>query len=239
MRDVVDLHTHTIASGHAYNTIYEMAESAAEKGVELLGISDHGPAMEGTTSRHYFHARRHVPRTTKGIQVLFGIEFNILDYSGAVDLKDESSAPLDYAIASLHVGCIRPGTMLENTEAYLGAMKHPKVLILGHPDDGAYNVDFEKIAQAAAEQNVLIEMNEASVCPGSFRLNAAENAYHLLKACKKHDVRLILSSDAHSEAEILQHQNAWKLVEEIKYPDALIANISAERMLSWLHEKVK
>lgn len=29
MRDVVDLHTHTIASGHAYNTIYEMAESAA------------------------------------------------------------------------------------------------------------------------------------------------------------------------------------------------------------------
>ena len=39
MRDVLDIHTHTLASGHAYNTIYEMAQSARDKGLQLLGIS--------------------------------------------------------------------------------------------------------------------------------------------------------------------------------------------------------
>lgn len=33
-----DLHTHTIASGHAYNTIREMARAAADKGLKALGI---------------------------------------------------------------------------------------------------------------------------------------------------------------------------------------------------------
>ena len=52
MLDILDIHTHTIASGHAYNTIYEMAQSASRKGLALLGISDHGPAMEGSASKH-------------------------------------------------------------------------------------------------------------------------------------------------------------------------------------------
>ena len=33
MRDVLDLHTHTIASGHAYNTMMEMIHAAQEKGL--------------------------------------------------------------------------------------------------------------------------------------------------------------------------------------------------------------
>ena len=38
MIDLLDLHTHTIASGHAYNTLYEMAQSAAEKGLALYAV---------------------------------------------------------------------------------------------------------------------------------------------------------------------------------------------------------
>lgn len=41
MRDVLDIHTHTLVSGHAYNTIMEMVQAASEKGLELLGITDH------------------------------------------------------------------------------------------------------------------------------------------------------------------------------------------------------
>ena len=40
MRDILDVHTHTIASGHAYNTMREMAKAASEKGLELLGITN-------------------------------------------------------------------------------------------------------------------------------------------------------------------------------------------------------
>ena len=45
MIDLLDLHTHTIASGHAYNTLYEMAQAAADKGLSLYGCSEHAPAM--------------------------------------------------------------------------------------------------------------------------------------------------------------------------------------------------
>ena len=47
MKDILDLHTHTIVSGHAYNSLYEMVRSAADKGLTLYGCSDHTPAMPG------------------------------------------------------------------------------------------------------------------------------------------------------------------------------------------------
>ncbi len=43
----IDLHTHSIASGHALNTVYEMALVASRIGVTHLGITDHGPSMKG------------------------------------------------------------------------------------------------------------------------------------------------------------------------------------------------
>ena len=38
MNDYVDLHTHTIASGHAYSTIEAMIKAAEQKGIRLFGI---------------------------------------------------------------------------------------------------------------------------------------------------------------------------------------------------------
>ena len=38
---IMDLHTHTVASGHAYNSIREMAKAASEKGLEVLGNGRH------------------------------------------------------------------------------------------------------------------------------------------------------------------------------------------------------
>ena len=48
-----DMHTHSIASGHGTEcTITNMARAAAEKGLRLLGITDHGPGTlaAGTSS---------------------------------------------------------------------------------------------------------------------------------------------------------------------------------------------
>ena len=99
MLDVLDIHTHTTASGHAYNTIYEMAQSASRKGLALLGISDHGPAMEGSASKHYFRSSRCIPRELYGVKILFGCELNIMDYDGGVDLDEYSNASVRRAIA--------------------------------------------------------------------------------------------------------------------------------------------
>lgn len=230
MHDIMDLHTHTIASGHAFSTVYEMVQAAAQKGAELIGISDHTPAMEGAAGRQYFMVSRRVPRLLFGIRLLFGAELNILDYNGTVDLDEECLQHLDYAIASLHVECIRPGTKKENTDAFSGVMRNPRVLILGHPDDGTFEVDYDRLAFEAAQNHVLIEVNEVSVKPGSYRKNARQNAIELLSACQKYGTRIIISSDAHVAFDVMQHTAATQLLEELKFPEELIVNSSVERL---------
>ena len=39
MKTLLDVHTHTVASGHAFSTLQEMAVAASEKGLKLLGIT--------------------------------------------------------------------------------------------------------------------------------------------------------------------------------------------------------
>ena len=52
---LLDMHTHTLASGHAYGTIREMAQAAAENGLKLLGISEHAPGLPGTVDPFYLN----------------------------------------------------------------------------------------------------------------------------------------------------------------------------------------
>lgn len=45
---------HTLAGGHAYGTIREMAAAAKEQGLKLIGISEHAPEIPGTVNPFYF-----------------------------------------------------------------------------------------------------------------------------------------------------------------------------------------
>ena len=147
MIDLLDLHTHTIASGHAYNTLYEMAQAAADKGLSLYGCSEHPPAMPGSCHAFYFSNFKVLPRVIRGVPVLMGTELNILDYTGRVDLEDHYLLKTDYAIASLHTPCIdNHGTREDYTKAYLGAIKHPLIHIIGHPDDSRLPADWDAVA---------------------------------------------------------------------------------------------
>ncbi len=47
MKYLVDTHTHTIVSGHAYTTFLENVEEASNIGLKVLGTTDHGPSMPG------------------------------------------------------------------------------------------------------------------------------------------------------------------------------------------------
>lgn len=234
MLDIVDLHTHTYASGHAFNTLYEMAKSASEKGLGLYGVSDHGPAMEGAANRFYFIAGNRVPDYLFGVRTLFGIEFNIIDYEGNVDVTDMWAKNLRYGIASLHDVCIKPGTRKENTWAYIKAMDNPHVNIIGHPDDGTYDVDMDTLAKAAFEHKVLLELNENSVKPSGYRKNSRENSIRMLESAEKYGTKVIIGSDAHIEYNIGNHRYAHSLIEQLGFPEELIVNKSVEETLEAL-----
>ena len=156
MKDLLDVHMHTLASGHAYNTIREMIAAGSKKGLALVGIADHAPAMPGSTHRFYFENLRIFDRKAygkeAGVELLMGVELNILNTTGKVDLEEKALRSVDYAIASLHDPCINPGTELDNTTAVMSAMWVPQVKIIGHPDNPRFPVDFDKIAKAAKEQ---------------------------------------------------------------------------------------
>lgn len=234
MKDIMDLHTHTIASGHAYNTLYEMAKSASEKGLALFGSTDHAPKMPGTCHEFYFINFKVIPRKLFGINILMGSELNITDYKGSVDLRKGLLERLDYGIASLHEPCFKSGTVSQNTSAYVGATENPYIHIIGHPDDGRFPVDYDTLAAAAAENHTLLEVNSSSLHPLSARQNAEENYKVLLERCRHYRTSIIINSDAHVEADVGNHERAWALIKEMDFPEELIVNSSMERLLPFI-----
>lgn len=234
MKDILDLHTHTIASGHAYNTLYEMVRSAADKGIQLFGSSDHTPAMPGSSNAFYFINFKVIPRDLFGLHLLMGCELNILDYDGHVDLDERYLQKVDYAIASIHEPCYRCGTTAENTSAYLGAIQNPYVQIIGHPDDGRFPYDFDTVVAAAGEHHKLLEVNNSSLHPLSPRPGARENYKKMLEYCRKYKVPIIISSDAHIECDAGNHARAHQLLAELDFPEELIVNTSMDKIIPYI-----
>ena len=234
-QSVMDLHTHTVASGHAYCTLREMAKAASDKGLELLGITEHAPKMPGPCHEFYFQNIKVVPREMYGIQLLLGSEVNILDAAGTVDLAQKTLEKLDVVIASLHVPCIKPGSRQENTEAYLNVMKNPYVNIIGHPDDGRYDIDYEALVQGAKEYGKVLELNNHSMDPDCTRENAVENDTIMLNYCKKYQVPVVMDSDAHFDLLIGEFDLARALLTKLDFPEDLVLNRSVDAVKKYVN----
>lgn len=236
MKYVLDVHTHSLASGHSYSTIREMAYAAKEKGLEVLGITEHAPKMPGSCHEFYFLNLKVVPREMCGVKLLLGSEVNIIDYDGNVDLREGLLKAMDVVIASFHPPCLKIGTREENTRAYLKAMENPYVDIIGHPDDSRIPVDLEKIIEAAAKNHKLIELNNSSLRENGAREGAFENQLRILELCKKHKVRIILGSDAHIDSEVGDHHRTDRVLAVSDFPEELIVNSSFENLKPYLHK---
>lgn len=239
MEYILDSHTHTVASGHAYSTVHEMARAASERGMKLLGITEHGIAMPGTCAEFYFSNLKVLPRNMYGIEVMFGTEANIMDFDGRLDMSDRILSKLDVVIASLHTPCIKPGSREENTKAYLKVMENPYVNIIGHPDDSRYPVDYETLVQAASRRHILLELNNTSLQPFSTRQNAAQNDVVLLELCRKYRVPVLLGSDAHTQEDVGNFENAKEILRQVDFPKELVVNRSLECYKSYINRFCK
>ncbi len=232
-----DLHTHTVASGHAYSTVTENASYAEQKGLELLGISDHAPKMPGGTHFFYFLNFKAIPDYLCNIRILKGVELNILDINGKVDLQNNILKRLDYAIASLHIPCIEPMELEENTQAVINTIKKPYINIIGHLCDPRYPIDIRAVVTAARDNNTLLEINNSSLDPRSSRAGGDREVAELIKECKRQGLPVILGSDAHFHMDIGNFNNIIPMLEEINMPDELIINTSTESLFNFLSLK--
>ena len=154
-----DLHTHSIASGHALNTVYEMVREAKKKGMGLIGIVEHGPSMQGAPHDGYFWVSDQLDELYE-VRVLLGIEANILNENGEIDLNGELLAKQRVVIAGLHARTPYKTNNLEsNTAAIIGAMQNPLVQIISHPYRTDFPIDIEKVFQEAYRTQTLLELN--------------------------------------------------------------------------------
>ena len=227
----LDVHTHTIMSGHAYSTLQEMAAVAQQKGLDILGITEHAPGIPGTCDPIYFRNLHVVPRQMGSLRLLLGAELNILDTSGTIDLDETIYPLLDLRIAGIHLLCWQGGTIEENTQGMVNAIRNPWTHIITHPGDGTAELLFEPIVLAAKETNTLLEINNSSLNPVRGKQKALANNLEILRLCKHYEVPVILGSDAHFSASIADYGFVWPLLQETEFPDGLIMNYDADRFL--------
>lgn len=233
----LDVHTHTVASGHAYSTIQEMAREAADRHLQILGITEHAPGIPGTCDPIYFRNLHVVPRQMYGVRLLLGAELNILDTTGRIDLDEFYYRMLDIRIAGIHALCWQGGTQQENTQAMINAIRNPWTQIISHPGDGTADLLFEPIVLAAKEHHTLLEINNSSLNPVRQKTVAVANNLEILRLCKQYEVPVILGSDAHVSFSIADYGFIYPLLQQTEFPEALIVNDKPEMFAEYVENE--
>jgi putative hydrolase len=235
MQIIADTHSHTVACDHAFSTVAENAATARERGLRFLCMTEHGSAMAGSPSKHYFGAMHTVvPPMIGGVVILKGAELNILDDEGRFDLTDALIQKMDWVIASMHSEEYPPAARDNHTRAWLAVAENPLVDVIGHCGDGRYPFDEEVVLPSFRLHNKIVEINNHSF--GSPR-NAGENCERIAKKCMALGIPIVVSSDAHFHEMVGRFPAALAMLERIGFPEELILNADYGRFLAVVKEK--
>ncbi len=235
MKLEVDLHTHSVASGHAYSTIQEIAEAANRKGLKVVGITDHGPALPGAAHLYHFWNLRILPAMLSGVRVLKGAEANILNTEGELDIPSEILEILDVVQVGLHPRCgYEETTQAKNTNAVIKAIANPWVDILVHPGNPLYPLDIDAVVEAAQEFDVRLEINNSSFVT---RQGSYDSCLAFAEVAYQKGLDIILGSDAHLASAVGEFDHALELAVQAGFTKERILNSSSERVLDFLSVK--
>ncbi|MBR2675179.1 MAG: PHP domain-containing protein [Mogibacterium sp.] len=239
-RITADYHTHSVYSRigfyyHGKGSIMENVRAASEKGIEEVAITDHGPSdFYGLDPKRIPEMRDDIEEAMKaypGIKVYLGVEADIVDTPSGLDIAPEDFSLFDFVNAGYHY--VPNSKMLvnlfsfhlpisvktkeklrkQNTERIVRAILNNNIKILTHPGDKAF-MDEEAVAKVCAERGTLIEINARHRHPNveDLRIYAA------------HDVKFVISSDAHRPQDVGRYAKSLAL--------ALEAGIGIERIVN-------
>ncbi len=234
MKIVADLHTHSIASVHAYATITEMAAEAEASGLYAFAVTDHGISMHGVPHPYYFMNLTAVPKVFKGVRIIKGIEANIVDTQGTLDADETILSKLEFVIASLHMPTYKDRVDIDAcTEAYLNMAKNPYMNMIAHSGSPYFKYDYKKVIKEFAHRGKLIEINNASI---KHKSDFVPNCIEIAKLCKEYSCKISVDTDAHFTTQLGRADEALRLLEEIGFPEELVVNSSVENMKEYMRE---
>lgn len=233
----IDLHIHSISSGHALNTLDEIRAYATKTGMTHIAITDHGPAMKGGPHEGYFEVSEMVEVSAiKDLKVYMGIEANILDSDGTLDIHEPYYSMQKIVSAGLHEQTGYWGKSLqENTDALLAVIENKKSQIITHPWRECFPVDMEIITNTAIMHGILLELNDRVFrYPKKDMIQAYSKMVNLIKRAGGY---LIIGSDSHLKESIGCDSHVIALKDELGLVPEIIINNYANEVEELLYEK--
>lgn len=238
----IDLHIHSINSGHAYGTFYDILREAKKKKMNLIAITDHGPALEGSASESHFHMGYRAPEEYEGVKILWGCESNVIDLKGNIDLPNNVISRLDLLLVGLHkkVGIDNLGKE-KNTEAIINCFKKNNIHIFTHPSSKTFDIDYDKVFQAACDNNVLLEINLSALhkMENGRSKDTIESIKQIVDVAKRNNKKVIVNSDAHFLHEIGDDSILAKYKKQLSLTDDMIINNYPDELLKFIEIKKK
>lgn len=241
MTILADYHTHTIFS-HGKDDVVDNAIFAKEKGLKAIGISDHGfnhPAFGLSVNKIAPLKERVVKaKSITGIDVLLGVESNIIGTDGTVDLKPKNYDDFDLFIAGVHkfvmykFGSIfslalpnlfhtylskkhvSKSAIKNTTKAYINVIKNNPVDIISHVNFCCFSNALE-VAKCASDYGTYIELNSKKSHLTNDEIN---------DILAKTSAKFIINSDAHSKERVGDFSLALKIADKLQIPIDRIAN---------------
>lgn len=230
---LIDLHTHTVASSHAFSTITENAHIAAQKDLQIIACTDHGPALPGGANKIFFKSQRCIPRFIEGVAVLRGIEANI-DDMGKIDCTPSMMEYLDIIMAGFHAPVYSDARFEKhNTEMMIRVIASGKVDVITHPANINYPINQKAIIQAARKHNIALELNASSYT----RTNSRKMAVDLVKASANAGVPMVMGSDAHICFDVGRFELGYDILEEAGVGSEYLLNSDPVKLLTFLKSR--
>ena len=234
---LVDTHSHTVASTHAYSTVQEYAVQAKLKGMQMFSLTEHGPTMPDSPHPWHFGNRHVLPRFVDGIAILRAIEANIMPPKGGHDIPNGLHPFLDFAIASFHEPVFAPQSKAQNTQAMIKTIETGDIQIIGHPGNPNFPIDIAEVIRAAKDNNVVLEINNSSF-KGS-RSGSAPNCKQVLEITDQLDWKVVFSSDAHVAVDVGNDTSSMASAKEVGFPMERVVNRDAHRFVEFLGQHNK
>ena len=226
----IDLHIHTLHSGHAYGSFYDVVNEARRKKMKIIAITDHGPGLIGSASSLHFGMGPRAPQY-KDLKILWGCEANVMDAKGNIDLSPKLQKKLDILLVGFHDACgYKDLGVSGNTKAVINMLKNPNIDVLTHPTNPMLPYDFDKVFQAALDNNVLLELNLSKLAAGKDLPLFKKMIDMTRKAGKK----LIVNSDTHFIHEIGDDTALKKYWKELGLTNDIIINNYPEELMRFL-----
>ena len=218
-----DLHVHSLFSACGLHTCLELLERAKCIGLKAIAITDHGLTLGGGRLTSVFFERFRSPFAD--LTIYKGIELNVLDEQGNVDLPRQFLPFIDILLLGLHHN-FAPVSRERHTTALIAAIdKNPFIDIISHPNDPVYPLDYERLAQKAREKGVALELNNSKIL---YSRSPIDDAIALIEACRNAGCRMAVNSDTHAILELGDDSAVRPLLDKVKFPQELIVNRTAE-----------